>query len=316
MPSERILVTGASGFIGRAVVEEGVRRGLAMLAVTRAATSWPATVSAATVHGGLNDGDWAPVLVGASAVIHCAARLDVIHKSSANPLTEFRCTNVTGSVRLAEQAAAAGVRRFVLVSSIKVNGESTLPGRPFTEEDLPSPADPYGLSKLDAEKAVLRVAARTGLEVVVVRPPLVYGPGVKGNFAFLAKWIRRGWPLPFSALHNQRSLIALGNLVDLLLLCTRHLAARGETFLAADGKDVSIAELCRGIGAAVDRPVRLFPVPTKVFESVAKLAGRQAIAKSLCSSLQVDASKVRARLGWSPPLGLDEGLRLAVEGAR
>ena len=316
MPSERILVTGASGFIGRAVVEEGVRRGLGMLAVTRAATSWPAAVSAATVHGGLNDGDWAQVLAGVSAVVHCAAQMQVMHKSSANPLSEFRCTNVTGSGRLAERAAAAGVRRFVLVSSIKVNGESTLLGRPFTEEDSPSPVDPYGLSKLDAEKAVHRVAARTGLEVVVVRPPLVYGPGVKGNFAFLANWIRLGWPLPFGALQNQRSLIALGNLVDLLLLCTSHLAARGETFLAADGKDVSTAELCRGIGVAVGRPARLLPVPTWVLESVAKLAGRQAAAQSLCGSLQVDASKVRARLGWSPSLGLDEGLRLAVEAVR
>lgn len=287
-----------------------------MLAVTRTAVSWPADVSAATVHGGLNDGDWAQVLAGVSAVIHCAGRVQVMHKTSLDQLSELRHTNVAGSARVAEMAAAAGVRRFVLLSSIKVHGECTLPAQPFTENDLPSPVDPYGLSKWEAEEAVRRVAARTGLEIVVVRPPLVYGPGVKANFHLLANWIRRGRPLPFGGLHNRRSLIALGNLVDLLLLCTSHLSARGETFLVADGEDVSTADLCRWIGVMVGRPARLFPLPTWLLESVAKLMGCRALAQSLCGSLQVDASKARARLGWSPPLGLEDGLRLAVAAAR
>jgi nucleoside-diphosphate-sugar epimerase len=315
MPSlERILVPGANGFVGRAVVEDGVRRGLAMTAVTRRAAAWPAGVNAVILPGGLEQTDWSPALTGAGAVVHCAARVHVMRETSADPLADFRRMNVAGSVRLAEQAAAAGVRRFVLISTVKVNGESTVPGRPFTADDPPAPVDPYGISKWEAEQALHGVAAVTGMEVVVIRPSLVYGPGVKANFAALLRWVGRGRPLPFGAVHNQRSLVALGNLVDLIHLCVQHPAARGETFLAADGEDVSTADLCRRIGAVAGRPARLLQVPVFLLEAGAALVGRRGVAQRLCGSLQVDTEKARTRLGWRPPLGLDAGLRLALEG--
>lgn len=315
MPSsERILVTGANGFVGRAVVEEGARRGLEMTAVTRCPVDWPDGVTGAALPGGLEQADWSAALAGTNAVVHCAARVHVMRETSADPLEEFRRINVAGTVRLAEQAAVAGVRRFVLISTVKVNGESTMPGRPFTAEDPPRPIDPYGISKWEAEQALHRVGARTGMEIVVIRPALVYGPGVKANFAALLRWVYRGRPLPLGAVHNRRSLVALGNLANLIHLAVFHPAARGETFLAADGEDVSTAELCRRIGAVAGRPARLLPVPVFLLKAGAALVGQREVAQRLFGSLQVDTEKARTCLGWRPPLGLDAGLRLALEG--
>jgi nucleoside-diphosphate-sugar epimerase len=215
---------------------------------------------------------------------------------------------------LARQAAAAGVRRFVFVSSIKVNGEATQPGHPFTAGDAPAPLDPYGISKMEAEQGLRQIAAETGIEVVIIRPPLVYGPGVKANFAAMMRWLRRGVPLPLGAIDNQRSLVALDNLADLIITCITHPAAANQTFLVSDGQDVSTSELLRRMGRAMGRPARLLPVPAGLLELGAALVGRRDMAQRLCGCLQVDIEKTRQLLGWSPPLTLDQGLTKAAQG--
>ena len=214
-----------------------------------------------------------------------------------------------GTLNLARQAAAAGVRRFVFVSSIKVNGEVTQLGRPFTADDAPAPLDAYGVSKMEAEEGLRAIASQTGMEVVIVRPALVYGPGVKANFAAMMRWLRRGVPLPLGAIHNQRSLVALDNLVDLIVTCLTHPAAANQTFLVSDGEDVSTTELLRRMGQALSRPARLIPVPVSWLKLAAAMVVKPDVAQRLCASLQVDIEKTRRLLGWTPPLSLDEGLR-------
>ena len=233
---------------------------------------------------------------------------------STDPLTEFRRVNVQGTRHLAQQAAAAGVRRFVFISSIKVNGEATLPGKAFLADDVPAPLDPYGVSKMEAEQGLRDIAAQTGMEVVIVRPPLVYGPGVKANFQAMMRWLTRGVPLPLGAIDNRRSLVALGNLVDLIVTCIHHPAAANQTFLVSDGEDLSTTQLLRRMGQALGMPARLMPVPTSLLKLGASLVGRPAVAQRLCGSLQVDISKTRQLLGWTPPLSVDEGLKNAAEG--
>jgi UDP-glucose 4-epimerase len=245
-------------------------------------------------------------------VVHLAARVHVMHDSAADPLAEFRRVNVKGSLQLARQAAEAGVRRFVYVSSIKVNGEGTEAGRPFRADDAPQPHDPYGISKHEAEVGLHQLAAATGMELVVVRPPLVYGPGVRANFRSMMGWLKRGIPLPFGAIENRRSLVALDNLCDLLVTCTRHPAAAGQTFLAGDGDDVSTTQLLQRLGRALGHPARLVPLPPVVLRRLFGALGKAEIAQRLFSSLQVDISTTRDRLGWQPPIGLDEGLRRAA----
>ena len=216
-----------------------------------AIVQFPEGVEVALIDGLSVAQSWTPALQGIDAVIHCAARVHVMDERAADPLAEFRAVNVEATRHLAQQAAAAGVRRFVFVSSIKVNGEETTPGRPFTADAEPQPQDPYGQSKLEAERALFEIARQTGLEVVVVRPPLVYGPGVKANFASLMRALQRRLPLPFGSIDNRRSLVARDNLVDLLVLCTRHPAAAGQVFLVSDGEDLSTAQLCRGLSRAM-----------------------------------------------------------------
>jgi nucleoside-diphosphate-sugar epimerase len=230
-----------------------------------------------------------------------------MREKSADPLAEFRRVNAAGTRRLAESAAQAGVRRFVYVSSIKVNGERT-GNRPFTEADPPGPEDAYAQSKYEAEMALREIAARTGMEVVIVRPPLVYGPGVKGNFRTLLRVVRMGLPLPLASCDNRRSLVGLSNLADLLALCVTHPAAAGETFLAADGEDLSTPELLRRTGRALGRPARLFPVPPALLRAGARMFGRAGAGERLCGSLQVDISRARRILGWNPPSTVDEEL--------
>jgi UDP-glucose 4-epimerase len=234
--------------------------------------------------------------------------------TATDPLEEFRRVNVQGTLNLARQAAAVGVRRFVFVSSIKVNGESTQLGFPFTADDAPAPLDAYGVSKMEAEQGLRELAAQTGMEVVIIRPPLVYGPGVKANFAAMMRWLRRGVPLPLGAIHNQRSLVALDNLVDLIVTCLTHPAAANQTFLVSDGEDVSTTELLRRMGKAMGHPARLLPVPTGLLKLAATIVGRRDMAQRLCGSLQVDIEKTRRLLDWTPPLSLDQGLRKAAEG--
>jgi UDP-glucose 4-epimerase len=237
-----------------------------------------------------------------------------MQETTADPLTEFRRVNVQGTLNLARQAAAAGVRRFVFVRSIKVNGESTQPGAPFKADDAPAPLDAYGVSKMEAEQGLRELAGQTGIEVIIIRPPLVYGPGVKANFAAMMHWLKRGVPLPLGAIHNQRSLVALDNLVALLMTCLTHPAAANQTFMVSDGEDVSTTELLLRMGQAMGKPARLLPVPASWLKLAAALIGKPDVAQRLCGSLQVDISKTRELLGWVPPVSLDEGLRRAAKG--
>lgn len=295
------------------LLADDAAQGLAV-ALRRSESLWPDRV-AQHVTGDLTASThWAAALQGVSAVLHCAARVHVMAEAAANPLDEFRRVNVQGTLNLARQAAASGVRRFVFVSSIKVNGEATPTGSSFTADDLPTPLDAYGISKMEAEQGLREIASQTGMQVVIVRPPLVYGPGVKANFAAMMRWLQRGVPLPLGAIHNQRSLVALDNLVDLLVTCITHPAAANQTFLVSDGEDVSTTELLRRMGQAMGKPARLLPVPANWLQLAAMLVGKRAVAQRLCGSLQVDIEKTRQLLGWSPPLTLDQGLKKAVEG--
>jgi nucleoside-diphosphate-sugar epimerase len=257
--------------------------------------------------------DWVPILEGVNVVIHAAARVHVMNDKSADPLSEYRKVNVAGTLNLASQSARAGVGRFVFVSSIKVHGEASQPGRPFRPDDAPAPVDPYGVSKLEAELGLREIESKRGMEVVIVRPPLVYGPGVRANFASMMRWVRLGIPLPLGAIHNSRSLVAIDNLGDLLVTCLSHPAAGGQTFLVSDGEDVSTTELLRRTAHAMGKKACLVPVPGLMLENVAALVGKNTLAQRLCSSLQVDIEKTRDLLGWSPPLTLNQGLKRAVE---
>jgi nucleoside-diphosphate-sugar epimerase len=229
-----------------------------------------------------------------------------------DPLIAFRSVNVEGTLNLARQAAAAGVKRFVFVSSVKVNGEITEPGRAFTEADAPDPQDAYGQSKHEAEQGLRQTAIDTGMEVVIIRPPLVYGPGVKANFAALMRAVQRGWPLPLGAVHNQRSLVALDNLVDFIITCITHPQAANQTFLVSDGQDLSTTELVRGMAQAAGVPARLLPVPVWALQAAGSLLGKGDAVQRLCGNLQVDISKARTLLGWVPLVSVVEGLRRAV----
>lgn len=314
MSRPKVLVTGASGFVGRAVCAEAAARGFAVKAATRSPGGFSVGIEN-TVVGNIDARtDWQAALAGCQAVVHAAARVHVMTEAAGNPLDEFRRVNVQGSLNLANQAAAAGVGRFVFISSVKVNGEATPPGRPFTADDVPAPLDAYGISKMEAEQGLREMAARTGMELVIIRPPLVYGPGVRANFAAMMRWLGRGLPLPLGAVRNQRSLVALGNLADLVVTCLGHPAAANQTFMVSDGQDVSTTELLRRMGQAMNRPARLVPVPAGLLMQAAALLGKGDMARRLCGSLQVDIEKTRRLLGWQPPLTLEQGLRKAAGG--
>jgi nucleoside-diphosphate-sugar epimerase len=307
----RVLVTGASGFVGRAVVARLVADGRYLV---RAATRRPAADFAPGVEQ-LMTGDlgahteWRHALAGVDVLVHAAARVHVMREREMDPLQAFRAVNVEGTLRLAQEAAASGVRRMVFLSSIKVNGESTPPGRPFRADDAPAPSDAYGISKREAEEGLLALARTSKMEVVVIRAPLVYGPGVKANFAALMRLLRSGIPLPLGSIHNRRTLVALENLVDLIVTCIDHPAAANETFLAGDPEDLSTTDLLRRLGNALGRPARLISVPADWVEFGASLIGQRAIAHRLCRSLQVDIGKAWQVLGWRPPIDVDAALR-------
>lgn len=307
----RVLITGATGFVGARLLSTVVKSDrYEVVAAVRAADFIPPTgVKAVKVDGLRSDTDWAQALEGVDAVVHCAARVHVMNETAQDPLVEFRKVNVEGTLNLARQAIDAGVKRFVFVSSIKVNGEGTAPGKPYAPEDQAAPQDPYGVSKMEAEQALRELAIETGLEVVVIRPVLVYGPGVKANFLNMMRWLDKGVPLPLGAIHNRRSLVAIDNLVDLIIVCIDHVAAANETFLVSDGEDVSTTQLLTRMARALDVKSRLLPIPAGLISLAARMLGRQSISQRLCGSLQVDISKNNSLLGWTPPIGIDAALK-------
>jgi UDP-glucose 4-epimerase len=263
-----------------------------------------------------NTTDWTTALHGVNVVVHLAARVHVMNDHSVDPLSEFRKVNVEGSLNLAKQAAQAGVQRFVFISSIKVNGESTELGQPFHADDEPQPMDAYGISKREAEDALRQLARDTGIEVVIIRPPLVYGAGVKANFRSMMRWLDKGVPLPLGAIHNQRSLVALANLVDLIITCISHPAAANQTFLVSDGEDLSTSDLLRRMANALGKPARLLPVPAWLLQVGATLLGKRAVAQRLCGSLQLDISKTCQLLNWTPPVSVTDALQKTANAYR
>lgn len=310
----KILMTGATGMVGQAVAAHLTSDGRhAVRAATRRLSADCLPGFEVVPVGDLGAcPDCTAALKGVDVVIHLAARVHVMDDTAADPLAEFRRVNVQGTLNLARQAAAEGVRRFVFISSIKVNGEATKLGVSFSADDIPAPMDPYGVSKMEAEQGLREVATQTGMEVVIIRPPLVYGPGVKANFAALMRAVQRGWPLPLGAVHNRRSLVALDNLVDFIVTCLAHPQAANQTFLVSDGRDLSTTELVRGLAHATGVPARLVPVPVWALQAAGALLGRGDAVQRLCGNLQVDIAKARSLLGWVPPVSVDEGLRRAV----
>jgi nucleoside-diphosphate-sugar epimerase len=316
MNQQRLLITGANGFVGRALCAEAARRNFVVHGATRSDCALPCADVSWVVGSMDGAADWGTGLAGVNLAVHLAARVHVMGDTAANPLDEFRRINVQGTLNLARQAVKAGVRRFVFISSVKVNGESTSPGHPFSADDTLVPLDAYGISKMEAEQGLREIAVETGMEVVIIRPPLVYGPGVKANFAAMMRWLRLGVPLPLGAIHNKRSLVALDNLVGLIVNCLTHPAAANQTFLVSDDEDVSTTELLRRMGQAMNHPARLIPVPALLVKAAATLVGKQDMAQRLCGSLQVDIQKTRQLLGWRPPLTLDQGLKKTAEGLK
>ena len=317
----RYLVTGANGFVGSRLCAALLRSGKSVTASAR--RSLPATaqhplsgaqwIADATVD---STHHWGVALQGVDVVVHLAARVHVMQELATNPLLEFRAVNVAGTLNLARQAAAAGARRFVYLSSVKVNGESTQAGHPFVEADTPHPQDAYSQSKHEAEMGLKQVARDTGIEVVIVRPPLVYGPGVKANLASLMRAVQHGWPLPLGAIHNQRSLVALDNLVHFIITCATHPGAANQTYLVSDGQDLSTTELVQGLARAADVNALLVPVPAWALKGIATLLGRSGAVQRLCGNLQVNIAKARQDLDWIPPLSIQEGLRRVVLGEK
>jgi nucleoside-diphosphate-sugar epimerase len=312
-----ITVTGASGFVGQALCAELLDRGYSVRAVVRSENALQLRDNnglevVAVGEIGANT-DWTKALIDTDCVIHCAARAHVMHETAVDALAAYRAVNVAGTRRLAEQAQEFSVKRMIYLSSIKVNGEQTQFSRQFKASDNAAPEDPYGISKWEAEQVLWEVAAKSVLEIAVVRPPLVYGPGVKGNFLTLLRWLDRGLPMPFGAVHNRRSLVGIDNLIDLLITCVNHPGSVNQTFLVSDDEDLSTGELMRRLGKELDKPARLLSVPLALLEFAASLLNKRDIAQRLLGNLQVDISKTKELLGWSPPDNVDEGLRKTAE---
>ena len=309
----KILVTGVNGFVGRPLAAELLRFGHAVVGALRQIERRPQLpegvepVAIGTIYAGT---DWKAALVGCDVIVHLAARVHVMVDEASDPLAEFREVNTLGTLNLARQAAQAGVKRFVFISSIKVNGEGR--DESYREADAPAPEDAYAISKWEAEQGLQRIAQETGLEIVILRPPLVYGPGVKANFLRLMRMVERGWPLPLGAIRNRRSLLYLGNFVDAIRLCVEHPAAAGQTFLLDDGAPVSTPQLIRALARAMGRPARLLAVPVGVLERAGALLGRRKAVARLTGSLCVDSSAIRSRLGWKPPFSMEAGLVATV----
>ena len=294
----KVLVTGASGFVGNVTCSRLVAQGMDVIGTVRHLPAQLPTGVDYRIVGDLDaNTDWRDALTKVDTIVHCAARVHVMQETAADPLVAFHTANVVGTEQLARQAAAAGIRRFIFLSSVKVNGEGGSVA--YRETDLPAPKDVYGTSKYEAELGLRKIAAEIGMELVVIRSPLIYGPGVKANFKSLIQALVRGIPLPLGAIHNRRSLVALDNMVDLIVTCIKHPAAANETFLVSDGEDISTTELIRRLARAMGRPARLVPVPAMVLMVGAMLLGKREVASRLCGTLQVDITKAREVLGWT-----------------
>lgn len=306
--TQMVLVTGANGFLGGALCTVLGRKMLVRRAV-RSGFADREQAGAQTVYGDLSATfDWSGALCGVTSVVHCAARVHMMRDDAENPLDEFRYVNVVGTINLARQAATAGVKRFVFISSIGVNGGETF-AKPFSAADAVSPHTPYAVSKHEAEMALRQLAKDSGMELVIIRPPLIYGPDAPGNFASLVKLLASGMLVPLASVTaNRRSFVYLGNLLNLIETCLVHPAAANNIFLVSDGEDLSTAALLRRLGSAMGVPVRLIPFPIFLLRLGAKILGRSDMAQSLCGSLEIDISKTRELLGWTPPFSVDEGL--------
>ena len=310
--ARNVLVTGASGFLGSALSKSLSTS--THFNVSAACRNEPAVVAKNSfVVGAIDENtDWSDALRGQTVVVHTAARAHVMEEDSSDPLSEYRKVNVDGTLNLARQSVEFGVKRFIFISSIKVNGEATAKGKPFKSSDIPNPQDAYGISKWEAERALWELAKESEIEIVVVRPPLIYGPQVKGNFSSLLKLVRLGVPLPLGRVQNLRSLVGIGNLIALITTCVDHPKAANQTFLVSDNRDLSTSELLERLGQAASKSVWLIPVPIKFLRIVAACMGKRAIAERLLGSLQVDISMTMDCLDWMPPDSVEEGFKRCV----
>ncbi len=310
----KLLITGANGFVGKSLCSELSNQGHTVRAAVRSLDKQLVDVDRIVIASIDKSTDWSPTIQNIEVVIHLAARVHVMNEIAVDALAEFRKVNVDGTLNLATQAAKAGVKRFIFVSSVKVNGEHTLANYPFTENDDANPQDPYGISKHEAEQGLLLIAQQTGMEVVIMRPPLVYGAGVKANFASMMRVVKRGIPLPLGAIHNKRSFVYVGNLVSLIVRCIDHPAAANQVFLVSDGSDLSTTELLQKCAVALGVKARLLPVPQKLLTFSLGLLGKKAVAQRLCGNLQVDICKAKILLDWVPPVSVEDGLKATALG--
>lgn len=313
LANDGVVLTGVTGFIGGSLLKLLGDQRPVIGVVRHAGVPIGASATKAVIADFGAAAEWERTLAGQQAVVHSAARVHVMDDTTADPLREFRRVNVANTLVLARQAAQAGVKRFVFISSIKVNGEGTPLGQPYTASDEPAPLDPYGISKYEAEEGLKALAAETDMEVVIIRPVLVYGPGVKANFRSMMSWINKGVPLPLGSIHNKRSMVALDNLVDLITTCIDHPAAANQTFLVSDGEDLSTTELLERTAQALGKTSRLLPFPARLLEWAAGVLGKRAVAQRLCGSLQVDIRHTCETLGWQPPVSVDQALKKTAD---
>ena len=314
-----VLLTGASGFVGSRILSRLEALALNVIPVYRLSShsqfKSTSTYKPFFLENFDSQTEWQNLLESIDIVIHCAARVHVMDDLDPDPMATYRAANVDGTLNLARQAALAGVKRFIFLSTVKVIGECTDFGRPYTSFDVTFPLDAYAISKAEAEAGLKLLSKDTGMEVVIIRPPLVYGPGVKGNFKSLMSWIASGLPLPFGkATMNRRSLVAVDNLVDLIIVCMMHSRAANQTFLVSDGDDLSTTELLIKIAHVMNRPAKLLNVPPSLLMFFAKIFGKSEMIQRLFGNLQVDITHTSKTLGWNPPISVEEGLRRAVQG--